>query len=65
MTEVQFITDMNGHRTGVIIPIAEYEGFLANIEEVDDEEMRAAMIEVKDSPLVPRDRVFEVLRRRT
>jgi len=32
MTEVQYITDSKGHKTAVILPIDEYEEFLADLD---------------------------------
>ena len=37
MTEVQYITDANGHRTGVILPIEEYEDLVGASETPEEE----------------------------
>lgn len=67
MTELQYITDAKGQKTGVILPIEEYEELFAQmhteIEEVDDPELLAAMLEVADSPEVSREQIFEILER--
>ena len=66
MTELQYITDAKGQKTGVILPIEEYELFAqmhTEIEEVDDPELLAAMLEVADSPEVSREQIFEILER--
>ncbi len=64
MTEVQYITDANGQRTGVILPIEEYEAIILNsIEEVDDPELAEAMDKANDSPTVTRKEVFALLER--
>ena len=64
MTEVQYITDANGQRTGVILSIEEYEAIMLNsIEEVDDPDLLQAMDEANDSPTVTREEVFALLER--
>ena len=64
MTEVQYITDAKGQRTGVILSIEEYESIILNsIEEVDDPELVEAMDEANDSPTVTRAEVFALLER--
>jgi hypothetical protein len=32
MTEIQYITDSQGHKTAAILPIDEYEEFLADLD---------------------------------
>ena len=67
MTELQYITDAKGQKTGVILPIEEYEEMFARmhsgIDEVDDPELLAAMREVSDSPEVSREQIFKILER--
>ena len=53
---VQYVTDANGERTGVILPLEEYEELLGDLHVI-----RAAQ-ETKDEPRRPLSEVVEELR---
>lgn len=52
MSEIhpQFITDLDGKRLSVVLPIAEYEALIERLEDLEDiEDARQAM----DEPAIP------------
>jgi len=57
MTNVQYITDTDGHKTGVILSIEDYE------EMLEDLHFGAAARESKDEPNRPFDEVVAELRK--
>ena len=57
MTNVQYITDAQGHKTAVILPIAEYEEMLEDLHFGD------VARESKDEATRPFDEVVEELRK--
>ena len=70
MSNVQYITDANGHRTAVIVPIREYEDLLndqdespAQEQELDDKLGRILDEESKDTSRASRDEVLAALNR--
>ena len=52
----QYVTDMAGHQTAVIIPLDEYNGLLEDLDDL----ARAA--ERVDEPTIPHDRVVAELK---
>lgn len=52
----KFITDENGVKTEVILPLAEYEELLADLEDL------AAIAERKDEPSIPWETVKQQLK---
>jgi hypothetical protein len=53
----QFITDSEGRKTAVILPIEEYDELLEDMADL------AAIAERRDEPTIPHDRVVEELKR--
>ena len=56
MTNVQYITDAQGHKTAVILPIEDYEELL------EDLHFGEAARESKDEPSRPFDKVLKEMR---
>ena len=52
----QYVTDDNGNRTAVILPLAEYEELLDDLEDL------AAVAERRDEPTIPHERVARELK---
>ena len=64
MNGLPYITDGNGRRTAVIVPIEEYEALVDRIlEEVEDHELPQTMDDATDSHRVSRERIFELFKR--
>lgn len=67
MSNVQYITDANGQRTAVILPIEQYEEILSNLHRIvgeeEDSELVEAMEESENSPTVSREEIFKTLER--
>jgi hypothetical protein len=56
-SEVQYITNSDGEKTGVILPIEEFRELLEDIEDL------AAVAERRDEPTIPHDEVMAGLKR--
>lgn len=52
----QYITNENGKRVFVVVPLAEYENLLEDLEDL------AAMAERRDEPTVPHDELLAGLK---
>ncbi len=63
--EARYIVDENGKRTGVILPVEEYERLLEALEDLEDtrlyDEARAAL-ERGESEVVPLDQAMREIR---
>ena len=60
MTAPQFITDKNGKKISVVLPMKEYKKMLEELEELEDiRSFDEAMADKK--PSVPIDKAFKVL----
>jgi PHD/YefM family antitoxin component YafN of YafNO toxin-antitoxin module len=63
--EARYIVDENGKRTGVILPVEEYEPLLEALENLEDarlyDEARAAL-ERGESEVVPLDQAMREIR---
>jgi PHD/YefM family antitoxin component YafN of YafNO toxin-antitoxin module len=63
--EARYIVDENGKRTGVILPVEEYEPLLEALEDLEDarlyDEARAAL-ERGESEVVPLDQAMREIR---
>lgn len=55
--QAKFITDENGNKTAVILPIEEFEELLEDLEDL------AVMAERREEPTIPFEEVMERLRR--
>ena len=55
--QVQYITNETGQKTGVILPIVEFEELLEDIQDI------AALIERRDEPTVPFEEVIAKLKK--
>lgn len=55
--EVQYVTDQTGEKTGVIMPIAEFEGLMEDIEDL------AALAERREEPTVSHEDLLVELKR--
>ncbi|MFL6332791.1 MAG: hypothetical protein ACJ754_05530 [Pyrinomonadaceae bacterium] len=55
-SEVQYITNTNGEKTAVIVPIAEFEELLEDVEDL------AAVAERRDEPRVSHDELLAELK---
>ena len=53
----QFVTDQKGEKTSVILPIAEYEALLEDLEDL------AVVAERADEPTIPFDQVVANLKK--
>jgi PHD/YefM family antitoxin component YafN of YafNO toxin-antitoxin module len=53
----QYITDEAGKRVSVVLPVAEYEELMEDMEDL------AAMAERRDEPGIPHDEVIAELKR--
>jgi len=68
MSDIRYITDANGNRTAVILPINEYEELLAEHYESPEEEAELdrrfalALEEAEGSPAAAESDVMELLR---
>jgi hypothetical protein len=56
-SEVQYITNPDGEKTAVILPIEEFRELLEDIEDL------AAVAERRDEPTIPHDEVIARLKR--
>ena len=54
--QAQYITDENGKKTAVILPIAEFEELLEDLEDL------AVLLERRDEPTIPFDEVVAKLK---
>jgi len=54
---LQYVTDPEGRKTAVILPIQEYDELLEDLADL------AAVAERRDEPTVPHDRVIAELKR--
>jgi PHD/YefM family antitoxin component YafN of YafNO toxin-antitoxin module len=54
--QAQYITDENGKKTAVILPIEEFEELLEDIEDI------AVLLERRDEPSIPFDEVIAKLK---
>ena len=55
--EVQYVTNQTGEKTGVIMPIAEFEELMEDIEDL------AAVAERREEPTVSHDELLVELKR--
>jgi hypothetical protein len=55
--QAQFITDENGKKTAIVLPIAEWEELLEDLEDL------AVMAERREEETIPFDEVIERLKR--
>ena len=55
--EVQYVTDQTGEKTGVIVPIAEFEGLMEDIEDL------AALAERREEPTISHEDLLVELKR--
>jgi hypothetical protein len=55
--QVQYVTDKTGEKTGVIMPIAEFEGLMEDIEDL------AALAERREEPTVSHEDLLVELKR--
>ena len=55
--ELQYVTDQSGAKTGVIVPIEEFEELMEDIEDL------AAIAERRDEPTIPHDELVAELKR--
>lgn len=55
--QAQYVTDENGKKTAVILPIEEFEELLEDIEDI------AVLLERRDEPSIPFDEVIAKLKR--
>jgi len=53
----RFVTDQNGEKTSVILPIAEYEALVEDLQDL------AVVAERADEPTLPLDQVIANLKR--
>ena len=56
-TNVQYITDEEGHKTSVILHIADYEKIMEDLHDL------AAIAERRDEPSIPHDKFLEELKK--
>ena len=56
-SEVQYVTNTDGEKTAVIVPIAEFEELLEDVEDL------AAVAERREEPTVSHDELLAELRR--
>lgn len=56
-SEVQYVTNSDGEKTAVIVPIEEFRELLEDIEDL------AAVAERRDEPTIPHDEVIARLKR--
>ena len=54
---LHYITDENGQRTAVVVPIVQYEKLLEDLDDL------AAIAERREEPLVPHDEFIAELKR--
>ena len=54
--QAQYVTDENGKKTAVILPIEEFEELLEDIEDI------AVLLERRDEPSIPFDEVIAKLK---
>ena len=54
--QAQFVTDENGNKTAVILPIKEFESLLEDLEDL------AVLVERRDEPTLPFDEVLKKLK---
>ena len=55
--QAQYVTDENGKKTAVILPIEEFEELLEDMEDL------AVMAERREEPAIPHEEVLERLKR--
>ena len=55
--EVQYVTNQTGEKTGVIMPIAEFEELMEDIEDL------AAVAERREEPTVSHEELLDELKR--
>ncbi len=55
--QAQYVTDENGKKTAVILPIEDFEGLLEDIEDL------AALLERRDESAISFDEVIEKLKK--
>lgn len=55
--EVQYVTNQNGEKTAVIVPLDDFQDLLEDIEDL------AAVAERRDEPTVPHDELIAELKR--
>ena len=54
---LQYLTDERGERTAVVLPIAEYEQLLEDLEDL------AVVAERRDEPTIPHEQFIDELKR--
>lgn len=54
---LQYLTDERGERTAVVLPIAEYEQLLEDLEDL------AVVAERRDEPMIPHEQFINDLKR--
>lgn len=54
---LQYLTDEAGHKTAVILPIADYEQLLEDISDL------AAVADRREEPTIPHDQFLQELRK--
>ena len=52
----QYVTDNNGHKTAVILPIDEFNELIEDLQDL------AAIAERKDEPSIPHEKVIKELK---
>ena len=55
--QAQYVTDENGKKTAVILPIEEFEELLEDLQDL------AILAERRDEPTIPHEEVLEMLKR--
>jgi PHD/YefM family antitoxin component YafN of YafNO toxin-antitoxin module len=55
--QAQYVTDQNGKKTAVILPIEEFEELLEDLDDL------AVLAERRDEPTIPHEEVIERLKR--
>ena len=54
---LQYLTDQTGKKTGVVLPIADYEKLLEDLDDL------SAMAERREEPTIPHDQFKDDLKR--
>lgn len=54
---VQYVTDEAGQRTAVVMPIADYQRLMEDLDDL------AAIADRRDEPTIPHDKFLEELKR--
>lgn len=54
---IQYLTDESGHKTAVLLPIADYEQLLEDLRDL------AAVVERREEPTIPHDQFLQELKK--